>query len=560
MQRNLASLQNETFDLLVIGGGIFGACAARDAVQRGLSVALIERRDFCSASSANSYKLLHGGIRYLQHGDVIRARESARARRAFLRVAPHLCRPLPMVIPTYGHGMKGKEILRAGMAAYDVITFDRNRGVRAPERHVPRGFTLGRSELLERYPGLSTKGLTGAAVFSDGQMYNPTRLVLAFVQDAVKEGACAANYVKANRFLVAGNRVEGVVAEDCVAGGEFEIRARSVLNAAGPYAEGLLESSLGKPLTPATPWSRDAYFVVGRPLIGGTDALALPAQTADPEALMSRGARHLFLVPWHGFTLAGVWHKVYKGHPDEYDVTEQELTEFASEINGAYEGLDVGLDDISLWNAGLIPFGENDAESGDLKFAHRSRMVDHAKEGGPAGLHTLIGVRFTTGPCEAVEAVDSVFKSLGRKAPSSRADQTPVYGGDLDSVDAHRSGLRASAPSAIPDTSLDALAHNHGSEVGRVFALASERPELAQPLPDSIVIGAEVVQAVREEMVHCLSDVVLRRTDLGTAGHPGAAALQACAELVGDELGWDEARRKQEIETVDASFPLPPRA
>ena len=173
MRRDLAPFEGHEFDLLVIGGGIFGACAARDAALRGLSVALIDRSDFCAATSANSYKLVHGGIRYLQHLDLGRLRQSSHARRTLLRTAPHLVQPLPVVVPTYGHGMKGKEALRAGMGLYDVLTLDRNAGVRDPDCHVPRGRTLSRAAVLERYPGLPSPYHRVLLTFSDSR---PRRL------------------------------------------------------------------------------------------------------------------------------------------------------------------------------------------------------------------------------------------------------------------------------------------------------------------------------------------------------------------------------------------------
>jgi glycerol-3-phosphate dehydrogenase len=253
-RRKPASLADQTFDLIVIGGGVFGACAARDAARRGLDVALIERGDFSGATSARSFKMVHGGIRYLQHLDLARVRQSSADRQTLLRDAPHLVRPLPVVVPTYGHGMQGKAALRAAMALYDLLTADRNAGIADPSRRIPRGRCLSRAEVLDRFPGLPAEGLTGAGVFSDGQMYNPPRLVLAFVRSAASAGAVAANYVEATRILVREGRVEGVEARDVLDGVPFTIRGRAVLNAAGPYAEDLLARS-GQGLESPTPWS-----------------------------------------------------------------------------------------------------------------------------------------------------------------------------------------------------------------------------------------------------------------------------------------------------------------
>ncbi|UCF20464.1 MAG: FAD-dependent oxidoreductase, partial [Gemmatimonadota bacterium] len=374
MKRELDNLTRDTFDLVVIGGGIFGACAAWDAVQRGLSVALIERDDFGGATSANSYKIVHGGIRYIQHFDIYRVRQSSNERRGFLKVAPHLVHPLPIVIPTYGHGMKGKSVLRVGMGLYDLVTADKNRGIADPERWVPWGRILSRAEALELFPGLDQKGLTGAAVFCDGHMYNPPRLVLAFVQNAVQAGAVAANHVEATGFLREGDRVVGVKARDVLTDSALDIRSKVVLNAAGPYAERLLMRGADVRLTPPGVYSRDACFVVPRRLLDNHYALAVQGKTRDPEAVFSRGERHLFLAPWRDHTVVGTWHVVHKDDPDAFTVTDDELLRFIDEVNSAYPALKLTLDDVSIWNAGLVPFGENPEGAQDLRYGHRSRL------------------------------------------------------------------------------------------------------------------------------------------------------------------------------------------
>jgi glycerol-3-phosphate dehydrogenase len=550
MQRDLSALARDGFDLVVVGGGIFGAAAALDAAQRGLSVALIERGDFAGATSAHSYKMIHGGIRYLQHADIARIRQSARARATFLRTAPHLAHPLPIVVPTYGWGMKSKPVLRAGMAVYDLLTRDRNRGIPDPKRQIPNAEFLTRDEVIRRYPGLAREGLTGAGVFCDGQMYNPPRLVLAFVQSAVAAGAVCANHVEAVGLVQRGGRIEGVTARDRLGGDQFEVRGRVVLNAAGPYAEGLLAGALGQGLAPPTPFSRDAFFIVGRTLVDSVHALTVPSLTSDPDAVFSRGARHLFLVPWRGVTLVGVWHKVYRGHPDQYEITEAELEAWIAEINLGYGGLGLTLDDVTLASAGLVPFGENDPDARHLKYAHRSRVVDHARERGLEGLLTLVGVRYTTGPTEAVEVVDLVCGKLKKRMAASRLETTPVHGGGFADFAALVAQAGREAPDGVPPASLRAVVHNHGTGYGELLRLMREQPGWAQPLGGSPVLGAEIVQAVDHEMAMTLADAVFRRTDLCTAGHPGEAALRAAARVMAERLGWSDGRLESELDDV----------
>ena len=556
MKRDLSELSSRCWDLVVVGGGIFGACAAWDAALRGLSVALVDRADFGHAASANCFKMIHGGIRYLQHADVIRARQSAAERSALLRIAPHLSSPLPIFIPTFGHGMKSKELLAAGMKAYDLLTLDRNRGIADPTRKIPATRTVSRQEALELYPFMETAGFSGGAVFHDGQMYSPGRLVLAFVQSASERGACVANYAEVTRLLRSGDRVSGVQVRDTLDDSEHEVQARVVLNATGGWAPGLLERSAPQPLDPAPTFSRDAYFVVRRPL-PGPHALAVSGSTRDPDAIFSRSARHLFLAPWRGCTLVGVWHVVYEGDPARAEVSEDDLAGFLAEINEACPWFELKREDVALTQCGLVLFGENTQGAKDLSYGKRSLLVDHKRVDGLEGLVTLIGVRYTTARAEADRALRVVCQKLGRATSSSRTAWVPLRGGDIERFDEFEATALAGRPAAVSAESIAALVRNHGSAYPEVMAHGERDANLLGALPGSHTLRAEVVHAVRSEMAVCLEDVVFGRSDLGTAGHPGPEALEQAALLMAQELGWDESRRRKELERTGAAFPSP---
>src|SRR6202045_3118926 len=206
LDRDPGRLASQPFDVLVVGGGASGAATAREAALRGFNPALIEREDFSAGASAHCFKVVHGGIRYVQHADVRRLRASCFERAVFLRIAPHLVAPLPFVIPTYGRGKSSRWFLGAGMLVYDALSADLNRHVADPARRVRGTRFLSRAETLKLFPDIAVDGLTGAAVFEDGQMYNPPRLVLAFVGAASELGAAIGNYVEAERLLSKGTR------------------------------------------------------------------------------------------------------------------------------------------------------------------------------------------------------------------------------------------------------------------------------------------------------------------------------------------------------------------
>ena len=555
MKRNIPSLNDKEYDLVVVGGGIFGICAAWDATLRGLSVALIERGDFANAASANCFKIVHGGIRYLQHADLARIRESSRERTAFLRVAPHLVSPLPIVVPTYGQGLRSKPVLQVGMALYDAATFDRNKNISDIERRIPPTHSISREDCLQMFPGLDQQGLTGGMLFHDGQIYSPARLALSFLKSAVNAGAVAANYVEATGFLRQGDRVTGVIAQDVLTGDKLEIRAKLVLNAAGPWAEKLLSQGVAPGAERRLTFSRDAALVVNRRMVGNS-GVAIQGGTKDPDAIVSRGNRHLFMAPWRDYTLIGVWHVVHRGDPDVVTVTREDVQGFLEEFNAAYSLPEpLTIDDVSMYNAGLVLFGDNQDGDTHLSYGKRSLLVDHRREHGIDGLVTVIGVRFTTARGVGEKAIDLVCQKLGRKASKSRTASTPVDGGDIDHFSSYVASSVAQRPRELTEQLMHPLLRNYGSSYREVTIYAEEVPGLWETLGDSTVTKAEVVHAVRNEMPQKLSDVVFRRTELGTGSNPGEEALQACADLMAAELTWDLSRTQRELAEVKAQFP-----
>ena len=556
MFRDLEELARHDFDVVVVGGGIFGIATARDAALRGLTVALVERDDFAAATSANSFKIVHGGIRYLQHLDIPRIRESSRERSALLRIAPHLVQPLPIVVPTYGRGAGGKTVLRAGLATYDALVWDRNRHISDPARQIPGSYIISKAECLAHFPDLDSNALTGAAVFYDGQMYNPPRLALSVLRSAVAAGALAANHVEVTDFLRAGERVRGVRVRDRLNGDEFEIHAKVVVNAAGPWAESLFASSFAEAIEPASTFSRDACFVIPR-RHHSRYALAVPATTSDPGAVVSRGKRHLFVVPWRDCTLVGVWHRVHRGSPEDFTVTDDELQGFVDEVNEGYPALSLSVDDLSHWHAGLVLFGRNEPGATNLRYGTRSRVIDHSRTHRVQGLVTVVGVRWTTARGIADRAVRLIFGKLGRRTPPCTSHTTPVHGGAIDRFEDLRHAVRQACPEDTSEDTINQLAHNYGTEYTRVLAYAKEQPALSRPMGDSSVLGAEVVHAVREEMACQLADVVFRRTDLGTGRHPGEEAITSCARIMSEEHGWSPERTESEIQDVRTKWTRP---
>jgi glycerol-3-phosphate dehydrogenase len=553
MVRDISALQEKEYDLVIIGAGIFGACASWDAALRGLSVAIVDKGDFSHATSSNHFKMVHGGIRYLQHADIYRIRESSRERSALLRIAPHMIKPLPIVIPTYGHGIQGKVFLGTGILLYDLLTCDRNRGLQ-DERKVPWGRLLSRTKVLKLFPGIKKEGLTGGALFHDGQMYNPSRLAISFLRSAINKGADAANYVEAIGFIKDGNRITGIKAQDTISGEQLEIRGKCILNAAGPWAHRLIESYLGLKLDSCPSFSRDLAFVIKRSH-NHRPAIAFSTATRDADAIMDRGGRHLFAVPWRDYTLIGVWHGVFEGTPEQIKVSRKEIRAFVDEVNAGYPGLKIKMDEISVINTGLTLFGAEDQQGTQkVSFGKRTLLIDHGREHGLEGLVTLIGVRATTARGKAEKAVDMIVNKLGGRNNKSMTAFTPICGGDIDSMPDFLNAAIRRHSTKLAAEQIAALVCNYGSQYMSVLKYVDEIPSGSGSIGKSATLKAEIVHAVREEMAQRLSDVVFRRTDLGTGQIPGRAVLQVCAEIIAREFGWDQNRIEKEIQSAETAF------
>ena len=400
MKRDLGALVAREHDLLVVGGGIHGAMAAWDAAQRGLSVALVEAADFGAGASWNSLKTVHGGLRHLQRADVFGLRESARERRALLRIAPDLVRPLSFLVPTYGHGAKGREALFCGLVLNDLLTADRNAGL-PTEQHIPRGRLLPPDEVLARVPGLASAGLTGGALWTDAQVESSERLLIGVLREAGRLGAVLANHAPVEKLLRSDARVVGVQVTDSLGGAAFEVRARVVVLAAGA-GNTALWTSLGL-RRPGVPQLRAINLVLRRS-VGPTIAVGGQAD-----------GRYLFVVPWRDRSMVGT------DYAPASEDGQPSPESFLAAAARAFPWARLTADDVALVHRGLVP-----GTSGASGLWTRSRVVDHSEEDATPGLLSLIAAKYTTARGIAERAVDRAVGQLGRTAAPCRTATTTL--------------------------------------------------------------------------------------------------------------------------------------
>ncbi|MFL6548532.1 MAG: glycerol-3-phosphate dehydrogenase/oxidase [Povalibacter sp.] len=549
MRRNLHQLSETEYDVLIVGAGAFGACAARDAALRGLRTALIERNDFGGGTSAECFKMVHGGIRYLQHADLKRLRASCHERSALLRIAPHLVHPLPIAIPTYGHGRRGSLFLGTGARLYDALTWGRNNGIRDRERHIDGTRILDRGEVLALFPALESPELSGAVVFEDGQMHNPARLVLAFVSSAVHAGADVANRVEALRYRWKDNTVVGARVRDTETGNEFDIRAKLTLNASGPWADYLCLQDDRFKDHQREPFSRDAYFVIDR-APAHDHALAVQGLSRDKDALLGRATRHLFMAPWRDKTLVGVWHRGFDRNPDLARVAPEEIDHWIAEVNQVHPALKIDRSEVTFANCGLVPFGETATES-ELSFGKESRVIDHRARDGVNGLVTLIGIRYTTARADAAQALELLLQQSGMKTSRPKTEDLPVAGGNIADFAQFAREAYAAWPAHVSRGALAGVLRNFGTDHLALLDRVKADPSAAATIPHTTTLLGEVAHAVDHEMALRLEDVVLRRTDLAGGSHPGSAALLLAANEMATRLRWSAKRTADEVHATE---------
>jgi glycerol-3-phosphate dehydrogenase len=538
LARDLDRLVATPFDLLVIGGGVHGLAAAYDAAARGLSVALVDRGDFGSGASFNHQKTVHGGLRSLAALHVRRARAAVRERRALARIAPHLLRTLPFLMGTYRSPGRGRLAVGAGFKLDAWLGRHRNDGIE-PELRLPPPRFVSRTATLKLFPGIRDAGLTGGATWYDYQMVEADRLTIGFAVAAARHGACLANYVEAVEPLRQTGRIGGMRVRDRLSGARAEVQARVILNAAGGAA-GLLMRAFGdnRPF----PILKAMNVVTRRP--AGDIALAARAP---------RG-RMLTQTPWRGRAIVGTWQSAALVESTDAEITSDELDGFVTDINATFPALKLTRGDVTLVHRGVVPARAGGGDA-DLKPTHE--IIDHASHGGPGAL-TLVGVKYTTARLAAEHAVDRVMTLVGRPRGRCVTAETTLPGAGI--ADHEALAIETARGSNVE---LDSRVQNHlvstyAERCKPIIELMAGRPDLAVPLCEStLVTGAEVIHAIRQESAVRLSDVVMRRTPMGAMGLPSETATSAAAALAASELGWDAARTAEEVRLLrDAYRPL----
>ena len=555
MKRDIEKIKSAAFDLVIIGGGITGACLAHDAALRGLRVALVEKNDFGMSTSSASSKLLHGGIRYLQKLQFGKVRESARERTYFQIIAPHITTTIPFLIPTIqGSIMKGRAALLAGMNLYRTICSGLNGLVSDPSKKVEFGAFFSKSKVLEQVPMLKAiGGLNGAHTLFESHMHNSERMTLAFIKSAVRNGSQAANHVAVQRLISTDERITGVHCRDTLSGEEFQIEAKMVVNAAGPFLPGInsqIESL--RLFKNTTGFSKGVHIVVRQ--LEEKYALAL-SSGKKTEGLVTRGGRHIFMIPWRGRTLIGTTNVPFADKLDEIRVTDKDIDDFLQDINAIVPGLSLENGDVHYAFAGLYPLISDEIKTDTYQGTGEYQVVDHSEQGGPEGIVSVMGAKYTTARAIAEQAVDLIGRKMSMPDPRCRTASVPLFEGRIDNLEQFIAKKQQHYREILPAQTVHDLIVSHGSEVDKVIDYCRNQAGYLEKLSEEreTLVG-EVAYAVEHEMACTLDDVVFARTGLGTIGHPGTEVLNRVVKVIGPLLAWDEPRCRDEIEAVERRY------
>ncbi|MBM4220679.1 MAG: glycerol-3-phosphate dehydrogenase [Gammaproteobacteria bacterium] len=518
------------FDLIVIGGGINGAGIARDAALRGLRTCLVERADLCSSTTRWSSRLIHGGLRYLEFGELGLVHESLQERGRLLRNAAHLVRPLQLLIPVYAHSRRGINTIDFGLWVYDLLSMGSS---------LPGHRRLSREAALEELPALDPEGLDGGILYHDAQVSFVERLVVENALAARAAGATIRTWTTVERIVLEGNQVQGVVVRDSRSGQQETLGARAIVNAAGPWVDRVLagaDCAMPRFMGP----TKGTHIVVHR-FAGMSDVACYAEARSD--------GRPFFIIPWNGMVLIGTTDTRCDADPATVHAEEGEIAWLLAEAAHVFPEAKLKRDAVLYAYSGLRPLPRQGLRE-TASITRRHQVRHHGRNA--RGLYSVIGGKITTYRHLAEEAVDLVAQRLGLHAAACSTAELALPGGGGDPAQILAALGQTPGLGARSQSHLYAV---YGARALEVAALVHEAPELAAQICKwSGAIAAELVFAVRHEFAVTLADVLLRRCMAGLGPDLGRGALQAALPVARQYLGWDAARLAAETAAFEAEI------
>jgi glycerol-3-phosphate dehydrogenase len=519
----LASLEGERFDVIVIGGGIVGAGIARDAALRGLRVALFEKHDFGSGTTAGSTRLIHGGLRYLEMLDFRLVRMDLRERETLLRIAPHLVKPLEFIIPFYRSSFFYRCKMKIGMTLYDFLSYDKS---------LPRHHFLTPAELKKIEPNLQQQSLQGGAVYFDAQADSPERLCLENIIDACEHGAQTFNYCEVTGASRTGEVIDGVRVRDLLSDDhrDVSVKGRIVINASGAWFD-----RVANDLTNGSHASEPPRGQIRT--TKGVHIACPPVASRAVVIFSPVDGRLMFVIPWLGHSWIGTTDTDFNDDPAKANATSKDVDYMLRSVREYFPTLDTAR--IYFSNAGVRALVKEEGSESSISRMHR---ISDGARSGAENLISVLGGKITGYRAIAEEVIDVVCSKLNVDAPCLTA-RNPLPGARTDRkpADGSSAGLKSQT--------IAHLLNLYGSRSSEIIQLATTHEHLREPLsPHTPDVAAQVIFAARTEQCARLVDFLLRRTLLGFSQDQGQSAAARAVSLLGQELAWTPGRIIAEME------------
>lgn len=546
MERFIENYNGKQYDVIVIGGGISGASVAYEAASRGLSVALLEKNDFGSATSSATSKMIHGGLRYLAKMELGLVRESLRERRVLTNIAPNFIHPAPFLFSIYKSDKTPGFLMKIAMLLYEILSFDKGK-LKDKSKKMPLHKTLNHDKVLKIVPNANHKGLKGAHLYYDCSSHSPERFTLAFIKSAVKYGADVANYAQMQEFIFDPSsngklKINGVRATDLINNKDVQINGKLVINCAGPWADIVLSKAKAADKNQHLRRSEGIHIITKKMIENYIFAGSTP------------NGKHFFVVPYRNHTLIGTTDKEYIGDPDNYKVSKKSIEELLKGVNQSFgNGKKIKYEDVLYTYGGLRPLVEDQTE--DVYNSSRKYEITDGLKNNIDGLLTVEGGKFTTSRKLAEQVIKKAIKKLKFNANPTVSEHQYLYGSEIENLKAFIKEKQKQYP-IFKNKQIEYLVKSYGNELDNLIK-SYQKPEFLEPInPDGENL-AMVAYAIDHEMAKTLSDILFRRTGIGLLGHPGNKNLQKIADLAAEKLGWTEKQKNDEILKIEQEFKLP---
>lgn len=531
---------NETiYDVIVIGGGITGACILWDATLRGMKCLLVDKNDYASGTSQATSKLIHGGLRYLKNFEIGLVRESLRERRNLAHISPHALYTMGFHIPIYS--AKDTLMTKLGMVLYNQLSYDRNKMIHM-DNIIPEYRFHTKEETIHEIPDIARANLKGSYLYYDYANLNPERYTTEFIFSARNKGAISRNYTEVLGIKKNPIGTYQIQLRDNLNGEITSIESKTVVNSSGPWADKIESMAFS---------GNETKLVRSK----GIHIITRKICKDKTVVLKKKNGTHLFIIPWRNKTIIGTTDTVYLDSPDALKITKKEIEELLSEVNYSYGSIELKLEDVDFYYGGLRPLVEQEGKSVSTYNASRKlEIMDHKQEGFP-GFYSALGGKYTTSRLLAEKLVDKIAEYLPGKFLDCKTEITPILGGDFSDFQSLQKKLQNEFPKEKGEK-IETLVHRYGSEAKTILTNYSKEKEYYTLQNGEHIYAEEVAYITDNEDIQFASDFYFRRSGVGVPGIPNPENNNRILSKLAQLLGWGNKKLEEEKLSIENRYKI----